>query len=437
LKRFHYFSLLIVPLLLLAACVPEGAIETQAVTSSPPAPQPESPTAEPPTEFPTDIPPTDTPEPSLTPTPSRLPGVPLAFQASADLNNRVVAADPGDPARLAYCAPGEVQVSADGGDTWSAVPAAGVADLAASLGYPIFPLDPSVPPQCFSVTLDAAHPESFFAVFSTAKEEFGAPPLFYMGFYTIDNGTTWQYVPFPQGASLETFGGFYSDGGGTVQALHSPVNAPPASGTGLTLPLLETTDGGANWSPGTLTCPPAGPCLRWGPASMTIPGMGSPLPQYPYFSPDEGQTWDALEPPAELRVAPPNQLVAFSDAAAVRVSGAIAYSASGGSPVTISRDGGQTWEDLPLPPLPGAGSDNPAFPGLQMLPDGSFISQGAETSDWWLLPPDAEGWCTALGATLPAFPVEVRSAGQRLWWVSPDDSSLVQVPIADLFCSSG
>jgi hypothetical protein len=170
---------------------------------------------------------------------------------------------------------------------------------------------------------------------------------------------------------------------------------------------------------------------------MMIPGMGSPLPQYTLFSPDGGQTWNALEPAVELRVAPPNQLVSFSDLGAVRISGSIAYSAEGGSPALITRDGGQTWEELALPPLPGAGSDNPAFPGLQILPDGSFLTQGAEVSDWWLLTPDAEGWCSVLGAALPSFPVELRSAGQQLWWVSPDDGSLVQIPVANLFCSSG
>jgi photosystem II stability/assembly factor-like uncharacterized protein len=356
----------------------------------------------------------------------------VLIQSSADLTNRVVTVDAGDPSRLAYCAPGEIRVSADNGVSWSPVPVAGVIDVAASLDYQVFPSDSNQPAQCFSVTMDASHPDSFFAVFTTANVEFGAPPLFYMGFYTTDGGATWLSVPFPQGASLETFGGFFSDGMGAIQALHSPVNAPLGSSN--VLPVLQTADGGITWNPGVLTCPPAGPCLRWGAASASIPGMGSPLPQYALASPDGGQTWTNLEPPVELRVSPPNQLVALSETGALLISGSIVYSAQGGSPVRVTEDGGAAWQEFPLPQLPDSDPAIPAYPGLQILPDGSFLSQGAEGIEWFMLSPGAGDWCQLEIADMPPFPVELPASGGNLWWVNPDDNTLVGVPLEELSC---
>lgn len=418
--------LLLATVVLLPACGPPVSLET-AATTSPPTQPTEAPVADTPTPTPTEL-----PQPTSTPTAPAFPPPPLLVQSGADLNNRVVSVDPGDPGRLAYCAPDEIRISADAGATWTSIPVSGAAEAAAALGYPLFPLDGSQPPQCFSVTLDASHPASIFAVFATAKEEFGAPPLFYMGFYTTDGGGAWMSAPFPEGASLETFGGFYSAGAGAVQALYNAVNAPP--GAGNVLPVLQTADGGASWSPGSLTCPAVNPCLRWGPAAMAIPGMGSPLPQYALSSPDGGQTWMNLEPPAELRVSPPNQLVAFPEGIAMRVSGSIGFAADGGNPVSLTLDGGQSWEAYPLPPLPEADPDIPVYPGLQVLPDGAFLSQGAADASWYLLPPGAQEWCPLENPDLPTFPVELPAAGGNLWWVDPEGYSLRSVPLADLVC---
>lgn len=398
-----------------------------AASTAPPAQPTEAPALDTPTATPTEL-----PQPTATPTAPPFPPPPVLVQAGVDLNNRVVSVDAGDPNRLAYCAPDEIRISADAGATWTSIPIAGAADAASALGYPVFPPDGSQPPQCFSVTLDASHPASIFAVFATAKEEFGAPPLFYMGFYTTDSGGTWQSAPFPEGASLETFGGFFSDGAGAVQALHTPVNAPPEASN--VLPVLQTTDGGASWSPGSLTCPAMGPCLRWGPAAMTIPGMGSPLPQYALSSPDGGQTWVNLEPPAELRVSPPNQLVAFSNETAMRISGSISFAADGGNPVSLTLDGGQTWEDYPLPLLPGADPNIPVYPGLQVLPDGAFLSQGAEDARWYLLRPGVLEWCQLENPDLPSFPVALPAAGGSLRWVDPEGYTIRSAPLADLTC---
>jgi len=418
--------LIFATVVLLSACASGASLETAAATA-----QPAQPTAAPALDTPTATP-TGLPQPTSTPTAPPFPPPPLLAQSGADLNNRVVSVDPGDPNRLAYCAPDEVRISADAGATWTSIPVSGAAEAAAALGYPVFPSDESQPTQCFSVALDASHPASVFAVYATAKEEFGAPPLFYMGFYTTDSGGTWQSAPFPEGASLETFGGFLSDGAGAVQALHHPVNAPP--GAGNVLPVLQTTDGGATWSPGSLTCPSTGPCLRWGPAAMAIGGMGSPLPQYALSSPDGGQTWVNLEPPAELRVSPPHQLVFFPEGIAMRVSGSIGFAADGGSPVSLTLDGGQSWEGYPLPLLPGGDPELPIYPGLQVLPDGAFLSQGASDASWYLLLPGAQEWCLLENPDLPSFPVELPAAGGSLWWVDPEGNTIRSVPLADLTC---
>jgi hypothetical protein len=76
-------------------------------------------------------------------------GQPVTVQPSADLSNRVVSVDQGDPQRLAYCAPGEIRVSADGGASWAAFPTEGAESLAETLGYTLSIGQPA-PPNCYS-----------------------------------------------------------------------------------------------------------------------------------------------------------------------------------------------------------------------------------------------------------------------------------------------
>jgi hypothetical protein len=350
-------------------------------------------------------------------------------QTSADLINRTVAVDPLDAQRLAYCAPGEIRLSLDGGQTWISIPTAPVGAAAEASGYPVFQQEPTSPPTCLSVTLDPTHPDSFYATFETAKQDYGAPPVFFMGYTTADGGATWQLVPPPSPQALETFGGFWTDAEGTVQAFYSdpgsPVDATAA-------PLVQSSpDGGLTWSPGSLACPPHGPCLRWGPAPGFISGMGSPLPQAVLTSLDGGSTWTAAGLSVELRMPAPNQLVAFSATQAVLLSG------SGDYPVRLTQDGGQTWKVIALPPLPGGPAGNPYYPGLQILPDGSLLSQSMDGAGWLMLPPSAQEWCALDLQGLPSLPVLLQSSAHQMWWLSPESGEIEHLPLQDLACAGG
>jgi hypothetical protein len=339
--------------------------------------------------------------------------------------------DPGNSQRIAYCAPDQIRLSLDGGQTWEeAIPTDGVSTAAAESGYTIFD---SVS-ACISVTLDPDYPGSFYTIFTTAQGQYGAPPLFYMGFFTVDNGSTWYLVPPPSSATLEDFGGFWNLDGETVEALFKipgQTSDPTAN-----IHLQETSDGGITWQSGELSCPPSGPCLRWGPAASSIPGMGSPLPQGILLSSDRGQTWSAVNPPVELRAPSPNQLAAFSDQEIAILSGSSALATeSEAPPLRLSEDSGLTWQVVALPPTSLEDSDLNYYPGLQILPDESYISQSPESSIWFWLSKDNPIWCPIKSNDLPSFPVLLQNVADQLWWVDPENNEAQHISLSEITCA--
>ncbi|MBK5109627.1 MAG: hypothetical protein JJE12_15945, partial [Anaerolineales bacterium] len=265
----HKFIYRLIVLLLLAT----GACTAQATPPEITA----SPTSEPATEqSPADIPTATAPPGETAPPAITSAGQYPLIIASSDPFNQVVSIDPNDAGRIAHCAPGEIRVSQDAGQTWESISTVGVVAAAQERGYELFYGEPWPENACLSVTLDSQFPQAYYAVFTAAFEQFGAPPLFYMGFFTPDGGESWQFVEPPENATIEDFGGFWNLGTGSVQALFFPAGSlsqDPAE-----ILITETTDGGNEWQPGELTCPAVDPCLRWGPAPSNIPGMGSPLP---------------------------------------------------------------------------------------------------------------------------------------------------------------
>lgn len=353
-------------------------------------------------------------------------GQPLLFQPSANLTTSDVSVDPGNPDRLAYCAPGEIKVSQDSGKNWSSISTAAVASTADASGYPLMSQNATNQSACLSVALDAAHPDSYYAVFQAMDKQYGAPPVFFMGYVTQDAGKTWALIPVPDKLTAENFGGFWSNGQGTVQALYSssaqgPDQAPQVS-------VEQTTDGGQKWSAGELACPSSGPCIRWGPAPGSIPGMGSPLPQFIYVSPDGGKTWNSTGLSVELRTQGPHELVAFSDQLAVVLSG------SGDYPVQVTQDGGITWQATSLPTLPQPSDGEPLYPGLQSLADGSLLAQPFNTSGF-LLNPGSTTWCQLSSSNLSSTTVLLQASGQQVFWLTPDSGKFESLPASDLKCS--
>jgi hypothetical protein len=377
------------------------------------------------------------PAPDVSPTPSisSVAGELLWVSSGTDLFNRVVSTDPLNPERIAYCANDEIRVSLDNGQTWEGIPTSGVAAAAAQIGYPLFERDPASSQACLSVTLDPIFPNSYYAVFTTAQDEFGAPPVFYMGFFTADNGQNWQLVPPPDESNHTAFGGYWSNPSGLVEALFS--TSVESVDPSHPVYVQKTGDGGQTWKQDRLSCPASGPCLRWGAAASNIPGMGSPLPQDILVSLDQGETWEVIEPPVELRTPSPNQLVAYSDQIAEIISGSIALSASAGEkhPIRTSQDGGQTWQVKALPPLPDEVDSEDFYPGLQILPDGSYLSQNREQGSWFWLADSSEIWCPLEGRNLPAYPVLLQSGLDRLWWVDGDSGDVENFLLEDIACS--
>jgi photosystem II stability/assembly factor-like uncharacterized protein len=351
-------------------------------------------------------------------------GLPLWIQPSANLISPEVSVDSGDAQRLAYCIPNAIRLSKDGGKTWTSIPTQG-ATKAVGSQYTFFSQgDNTGQVQCLSVTLDAAHPDSFYAVFETANKSYGAPPVFFMGFVTRDKGKTWKAAPAPSQKMNESFGGFWSDRKGTVQALYNENPGGPDQAP--TVNVEQTSDGGKTWAQGRLICPTSGPCLRWGAAPGAITGMGA-SPQWLYYSSDGGKTWTSPGLSVEIWMVTPGELVASSDKEGILISSA------GDFPLRVSQDGGQTWQVVSLPSLPGNDNSGPLFNGLQALPDGSLLAQSSDQT-WFRLSPGAQNWCPLGKVNLPGSGERMRASGSNLWWLSTEGNKLEETPLSSLTC---
>lgn len=353
-------------------------------------------------------------------------GQPLWIEPSAVRVGSSFTINPPQTGRIAFCAPGSIQISDDGGKSWNSIPVGSVADALKGTNYALFSQNSNGQMQCTSVTLDPDRPDSVFAVFQTMAQQYGAPPVFFMGFYSTDAGKTWQTVSPPQASDLEHFGNFWSNGQDVVQALFSSTTQ---SSSGQPLDLVQqTTDGGNSWTLADLQCPASGPCVRWGAAPGSIPGMGSPLPQAVQVSNDGGKTWEPSGPTVELRLLDPKELVAFSPDTAALVAGSQDF------PLQVTQDGGKTWQVIGLPALPGTSGEPPQFSGLQILPDGSLIALVQENSSWMRLDPQTQNWCQLSSNTLPQGPALILAQGDQAWWVAESGERLQHAPLSAFSC---
>jgi hypothetical protein len=336
---------------------------------------------------------------------------PLFVQQGAILRGPAVTADPADPARATYCVPGWIITTDDAGQTWQPIPTRSVAEVLADAGYAPFPqpMDGAAP-TCVSALFDAAHSGSVFATFSAAHAEYGAPPLLWIALYSSDAGAHWQLVPPPSGIAPDLFGGFSS----TMQGVQALFAQP--QGRGYTV--IESDDGGASWSPATLTCPSVGPCVRWGPAPN---GTGScamhGYPQPIEVSLDGGQSWRRADLSSMPDACGPHALVALSATTVL----AISARSEDGNNLAISTDSGATWQSVALPLLPDQPGTFFFATDLQLLPDGSLLAGSGR--GWWLLRPGAQSWCAVADDVLPADTDRVWQAIGALWWFPQQASS--------------
>lgn len=345
-----------------------------------------------------------------------------------------------DPKFLAYCTVGAVEVSRDGGTTWTAVATAGVPTALTQSGYAL-PAPNGQTPACDSAVADPGHEGSVYAAFSVGSAKYGMPPVYHVALQTTDSGAHWSVVPTPVGFTPGDFGGF-AVASGAVQAMYGQNQGK------LTYDVFATTDGGAHWQDYPLACQGAGPCVLWGPAPS---GIGScamhAYPQPVLRSADAGKLWASAQqgPVDELSMLANscalNELVGIGSGRALLVANGPAGETHA---LRVSSDNGKTWSDVSLPTLP-----NKAQPmGLQMLPDGSLLATGSGQTAGSanvplpldLLKPGAPSWCVVPGLTLHGSttdPQSVQVIGSRLWWLERGNDGKpapYSAPLTDVHC---
>ncbi|GEM_PF-579087 len=341
-----------------------------------------------------------------------------------------IVADPTDPRRLAYCAPGGIRLTTDGGAIWATVSTTTARLASVATTYPIvppfFPTAASpLPPGCQSVTLGAGQPGVLYAVFTATRKGTAPPPLYSVGYRTGDAGQSWQPIPAPAGQEMGDFAGFQVDGAAVLAFFTRGQHG--AGGA-----VERTLDGGKTWLPATPTCPTAGPCVRFGAEQVgNCAKFGSP--QAIRFSLDGGRHWAAPAWPDRVNACGLHELAGLAIRGALLLGGDL-------SPLLLSNDGGRTWQNVALPPLqapPGAAA---GFPGLQLLPNGSLLASGAF---WQLLLPGASSWCRVPTGVLPPVNGDPQVIGDRLWWLQggpgPHDPeqplSARSIPLGRLHCA--
>lgn len=331
------------------------------------------------------------------------------------------AGNPITPGDFAYCVPGGIEMTQDGGSRWRLIPTAGAARRSMTTGYPIAYSDsaPLANPTCQSVALDPAHQNTIYASFAAINRTYGSmPPVYDVLYETRDSGATWEPIPVPSGYTQGEFGGVVitPEGHGRAESVaavfgHTANNVQQGPGLATVHPVsMVTTDGGTTWHAASLNCPALTPCVRFGAMEGGIDGMGTVNVQPLLRSGDGGATWETLAWPSgsALSVISSGQseLVWLGHNRVAYVDAASQY------PLRISKDGGRTWSvvSLPLPPNISAKSlistGATPYASLMMLPDGHLLASMQVQSPgvfarWWSLAPGATHWVAdnAINAT--------------------------------------
>ena len=286
------------------------------------------------------------------------------------------------------------------GSQRTTVPTGGAAAALRGTGLTMFS-SPKSNPQCAAVLADPQHPETIYAGFGTAQND-SAPPVYVAALYTSDDGATWHTVPIPPHATVESFGGFVSQGDDVV-ALFAGSDGGDNNGqvpesVGDRFPVEITANGGATWTASTLGCPSAGPCATLGPfqaGNCAMNGSTQPILVGPAgATAATGVKWTSPPWPSSLNACFSQQLVATSSRDLVLLDPSSQYS------LLRSTSSGEHWTNIALPLIPNTnyGPDSiPTSNALLLAPDGSLFAAVTDASnqrqELFRLYPAAASWC--------------------------------------------
>lgn len=357
---------------------------------------------------------------------------PLAIERGADVTDASAIVSGGSDGRsLAYCAPGGIHISRDGGATWTIIPTQSAMAASRTTDHPMAATS-GPDPACWSFVLDPSHPASYYADFLISDPADVMVPPSSVGYLTSDSGKSW--IPEPESDQRGGFGGF-ALGKGKVQELYG--HWDPEQGVKITA-VRQSGDGGRTWTTARLAWPEAGPCVRWGPGPSVMPPRRAPysLIQELEVSADGGNSWRNLDWPSPVWLLDNLAELAPLGPLAILL---IDRDNREASPLTLTRDGGQTWQTVTLPALPSGKRENCVFLDLQLLPTGALPARSAHNQPWQLLAPAADHWCPVSTQRLPASAHSFTGANGRLWWIDRRNdrrpAELRNVQLASVDCN--
>jgi hypothetical protein len=260
-------------------------------------------------------------------------------------------------------------------------------------------------------------------------------PLFAdVALVTRDGGKSWTPLPTPRGVNPDSFGGFRYEGSAVTAVFTPSGNGPPGS---YPAPPGETSsDAGRSWRATTLACPTSGPCITFGafePGNCAKNGAYEPV----IASSDGGHHWELASLDQNLDACWPAQLLTDADGSEVLVDSSSTFT------VERSSDGGRTWSDIDVPPVPDQQVGEGYNGAIVALPDGSLLALGQDsTHALMLLRHGATTWCDVRTASTVnqdfLFYGDPRAIGDQLWWLTSatdyTGATAQHIPLAELTC---
>lgn len=354
-----------------------------------------------------------------------------SWRAQAIDGSQPITANPAMPVTTAWCKGGAIEIDADG--RTSTVPTGKAAEAAlTAMGFPPPPGESNTELTCDTLALlgnGIAGAPAVVAGFGVEPPD--QEPLYAdVALLTRDGGKSWTPLPTPRAVRPDSFGGFRYVGD-AVTALFTP------SGTTDPAPAVETSsDAGRSWRATNLACPASGPCITFGsfqPGNCAKDGGYQSV----IASADGGHEWAVASLDENLHACWPAQLLTAADGSEVLVDSSSTFT------VERTTDGGRTWADIDIPPVP----DRPVGDGYDGavigLPGGALLAMNQDIARvWMLLRPGATTWCDVRTPDTTnqnfVFYGGPRAIGDQLWWLtSANDSTGTtahHVALAELTC---